>query len=245
MDDAHDIVVVDLRCHGRSVNLEGPTTLNFEEMGRDLLFTLGKLNIKRAHLIGHSLGGKVVAQAALLHADADYSGDLELVSTTLLDISPIRYQGSLEFKGVLSTVDFLVESKEHLSKARSKNEALDVIKNFTDDLQLQQFLASCLAPLSYGFGWRFNAEGIQRSKSEIEDFSPSVASCAPALPVLILKGAKSSFVRSSHVPSISQLFPLFTVASVDDAGHWLHSERPAEVADKVSTFLRRAAEYRP
>ena len=57
-------------------------------------------------------------------------------------------------------------------------------------------------------------------------------------PVLIMKGANSRFVRSSHISSISSMFPLFTLMTVRDAGHWLHFEKPKESSDSLIKFIR-------
>ena len=57
-------------------------------------------------------------------------------------------------------------------------------------------------------------------------------------PVLLMKGGTSKFVRSSHIPSISLLFPNFTLMTVREAGHWLHFEKPKESSELLMKFIR-------
>ena len=58
-------------------------------------------------------------------------------------------------------------------------------------------------------------------------------------PVLVMKGALSKFVKSSHIAPIASLFPLFTLLTVRDAGHWLHFEKPKESSESLVKFIRR------
>ena len=50
---------------------------------------------------------------------------------------------------------------------------------------------------------------------------------------LFLKGAKSKYVRSVHLPVISKNFPSFTLQTVKDCGHWLHAENPTETIANI------------
>ena len=58
-------------------------------------------------------------------------------------------------------------------------------------------------------------------------------------PVLVMKGALSKFVKSSHIAPIARLFPLFTLLTVRDAGHWLHFEKPKESSEALIKFIRK------
>ena len=241
LENAHDIVVIDLPLHGRSVAL-GNTLIDFQAIAKDVLFTLQKLGVTSCHLIGHSLGGKCVAQASLLSQKSD--SPLEVLSTTLIDISPIAYE-SEDFSGVLSTIDFLSSTREEFSSAASRQDAMSVIQKSVEDKTLQQFLMSNLQPRSsgVGFDWKFLVDGIASSKERILGFplSPD-GPTSFSRPVLLLKGSKSRFIKSSHMAAISELFPLFTLATID-AGHWLHQEKPEESASAIAKFLGKVREF--
>lgn len=241
LENAHDIIVIDLPLHGRSVAL-GDTLLDFQAIARDVVFTLQKLGVTSCHLIGHSLGGKCVAQASLLSQQSDST--LEVLSTTLIDISPVVYEPD-DFSGVLSTIDFLSSTREDFSSAASRQDALNVIQKSIEEKSLQQFLLSNLQPRSsgVGFDWKFLVDGIESSKERILGFplSPD-GPTSFTRPVLVLKGTKSKFIKSSHMAAISELFPLFTLATID-AGHWLHQEKPDESASIIAKFLGKVREF--
>ena len=239
-NNERDIIVLDLPCHGRTVTL-GSFVLDFKSMAEDVVYTLCKLGIERAHIIGHSLGGKVCCKAVLMY----HENGIDFLSCTMMDISPVNYEGSEEFKEVLGCIDFLQESHDKMRCAASKNEALEIIRGSIKDPVLQQFLASNIAPRPStleGFEWKFLVDGIASSKQLIQGF-PEEQETPYNNPALILKGSLSKFVKARHLPAISKLMPLYTLSTIDGAGHWLHFEKPDAVADAVAQFLSAAEDY--
>lgn len=109
-----------------------------------------------------------------------------------------------------------------------------------------------------GFEWKFSVRGIvafrgelgawpsefSRRRVDTENKEENVSGTldpvsVPFLnPVLLMKGGTSKFVRSSHIPSISLLFPNFTLMTVREAGHWLHFEKPKESSELLMKFIR-------
>ena len=45
-------------------------------------------------------------------------------------------------------------------------------------------------------------------------------------------------LRAEHAPAMRHLFPSAEIAVIDNAGHWLHAERPAAFLAIVDAFLR-------
>jgi hypothetical protein len=111
--------------------------------------------------------------------------------------------------------------------------------------------------------WKFGVDGIYKSRYNIANFpgatelkssgpsaSASISASASASassdsdsvvynrPVLVMKGQNSKFVRSSHIPSITSMFPLFTLLTIKNAGHWVHAERPQDSAEALVNFIR-------
>lgn len=82
----HRVTVYDLRGHGLStMPLQGYTT---RDHSADLLGLLDALNIKRAHLVGHSLGGAICLHFATLHPDRVQS--LCLIDCRVHGLQPLR-----------------------------------------------------------------------------------------------------------------------------------------------------------
>jgi pimeloyl-ACP methyl ester carboxylesterase len=179
------------------------------------------------------MGGKAAAATALVGTWN------KIESVVILDISPVPYTRD-DIGSVFDTVDFLVNSKDKIAKATTKQEVVDIVNDEFDDPSLRAFLLSNLqssAKIDGGFEWKFSLEGIEPSIDSIADF-PFCDSeqCYPG-PVLVLKASDSTFVRTSHVSTISTMFPSFTMATQRGAGHWLHAEKPEETTDKVSQFF--------
>lgn len=77
LSETHNLLLVDLRNHGRSSNKD--TRLTIAAMAEDLIGLFGHLGLKNIHLSGYSLGGYVGLQAALLKPELFSS--LNLIST--------------------------------------------------------------------------------------------------------------------------------------------------------------------
>src|SRR6188768_2536012 len=66
MEDQYQCIVVDMRNHGRSPH---DPVMNFQVMTDDILELMHDLQLVKATLLGHSMGGKVAMQFTLLHPD--------------------------------------------------------------------------------------------------------------------------------------------------------------------------------
>lgn len=204
--------------------------MNYESMVSDLKETMDFLNIDKAHIIGHSMGGKVAAMASL-----DDKIKKKIVSTAMLDISPIHYSTE-DFSSVNSAVEHLVFISSQFQTIDNKEKIYDLITNKFPEESFQQFVKSNLLLEENDFRWSFRIHPIAESLNEIISF-PIPNDANSDKPTLIISGSESNFVRSSHVPLISKLFSKYTVATVKGAGHWVHIEKPQETVDKVVEFI--------
>ncbi|WP_397471116.1 alpha/beta fold hydrolase, partial [Rheinheimera sp.] len=64
LSEQYHIINVDVRNHGRSGHSE---QMNYNLMADDLAQTLDALNVSKAALLGHSMGGKLAMTFALLY----------------------------------------------------------------------------------------------------------------------------------------------------------------------------------
>lgn len=254
LDEEYDLVAVDLRCHGgsRDMDIEGRTFegegngFDYKVLASDLMFTLEKLKIEKMHLVGHSMGGKAIAAAALLSTTTKTeigAGKMDILSSTIMDISPIRYSEE-NFREVLETLEFL--ENNCITEATSKKQYIeDVINEHFKDPYVRMFLQSNLIEEEDNVCWRFDVKGILQSRDAILDwpFDHSDETLKWEKPVLLLKGANSDFVKSSHLATLGKQFPLYTLQSIKDAGHDIHAEQVEATSDAVSSFIIKAEEY--
>lgn len=233
LKNEHDVIVMDARNHGRSVH-EDNMVMNYELMVGDLKETLMTLNIDECHIIGHSMGGKTAAYAAL-----DHSLQNRILSLIVMDISPIPYEES-EFTNVFETVQLCLLAAEKLKYMKTKQEVSDYLTTKVETPSELAFLLSNIESISpCGFAWKFRIQGISNSLLNIRSFPYSLVNI-PTKPyygkMLLLKASDSKFIRSIHLETIKALFPNFQLASVRGAGHNLHIEKPVETIDIINKF---------
>lgn len=74
------VIALDLRNHGRSPHAEG---MEYSQMAEDVAAVMEQCGVVRGHLLGHSMGGKVVMTLARLRPDL-------VASLIVADIAPGR-----------------------------------------------------------------------------------------------------------------------------------------------------------
>lgn len=213
------VLAIDLRNHGRSPHAD---TFTYQAMAEDVLELLDAQHIESAHLLGHSMGGKVAMTLAL--SNPERVGKLVVV-----DIATKAYP---------RLHDELLESliSTDLHSCQSRQEVDRALSGKIPDLAVRQFLMKNLARDSAGsFFWKANLEVISENYQEI---AVEIRSAIPFLnPTLFIKGERSHYVLESDTSLIHHLFPKARIVSID-AGHWVHAESPARFAEAVQQFLR-------
>ena len=81
LEDRYCCLLPDLRNHGRSPH---SNQMNYPLMAADLATLMDSQNISSAHLVGHSMGGKVAMQFAMAHSS-------RVRSLVVADIAPVTY----------------------------------------------------------------------------------------------------------------------------------------------------------
>ena len=215
-----EVHCLDLRNHGRSPRAE---SMGFAEMADDLLAYMDANGIERAHVLGHSLGGKVAMQLALNHPQ-------RLDKVLVADISPVDYltgDHDAIFKAI-KAVD--------LSVLKSRRDAELVLSEYLDDVLVKAFILKNLYRSESGqFDWRINVEVLQRCYSGMRSGIDSERCFGGE--VLFLKGGHSPYIKDEHWPVIIRLFPNAELEVIPAAGHWLHAERTEEFNRAVLNFV--------
>lgn len=62
--DSHQLILVDIRPHGQSDKPTDPDQYKFKKYADDVILVLDRLDIKQAHVYGHSMGGYVAFSLA-------------------------------------------------------------------------------------------------------------------------------------------------------------------------------------
>ena len=214
---------VDLPNHGRSGRLPNPDLPAMAQCLCDWMDTQG---LSQAHLVGHSLGGKVAMQLALCHPG-------RVQSLAVADIAPVPY--TAQHEAVFAALEAV--AAKHCT---SREEAGVVLASHLHEKAVVQFLLTSLQRDAAGqWVWRFDLRGLRAAYPALLA-APWPGRVYPG-PVLFIRGGDSNYIEASYWPIIQAFFPAATLSVMTDCGHWLHVQHPQQFNGIVSHFLTGAA----
>lgn len=217
------VFTVDLRNHGKSPHSAEHT---YDAMSKDLLDFFEEHKIEKAHVIGHSMGGKVAMQFAISHPE-------KILKLFIVDIAPRSYESGhdLIFEALLS-ID--------ISKVARREEADALLARKIPDSAVRQFLLKNLDRQADGsFSWKMNLQGLWKNYSNIN--VPIQSALPVEIQTFVIKGGKSNYVKDADLKSFQQIFPSTKLITIENAGHWVHAEAPDEFYKTVRQELQSAA----
>lgn len=214
-----DVYALDVRNHGQSAHAESMT---LPEMAQDVADTMDVLGLRSAHLLGHSMGGKIAMLLALQQP-------ARVRSLIVVDIAPVAYpRGDIQVLEALCALD--LASLQSRAAADAALSAQVVSKGVRDFL-----LANLQKAEGGGFSWRFNLPVLKQFFPEIISWPHTGRTYSG--PVLFIKGANSDYILPEHQASTLSQFPAAKIKIVAGAGHWVHSEKPETFQKLVGNFL--------
>ena len=216
------VVSVDLRNHGRSFHSAEHT---YALMAQDVLELFDHLQLgPNTTLMGHSMGGKVAMRLALDHPE-------RLAQLVVVDITP-RFSDMEHQDDVLTGLQAV-----NLAVLTSRQEADAALAQHVSNVGTRQFLLKNLYRREdNSFAWRINLDVLV---AQLPAIGEATTAAAPFLkPALFIRGGLSNYITADDkLHDIPTLFPHSQVATVMDAGHWVHAEKPEEVFGLVRNFV--------
>lgn len=214
-----EVHAIDQRNHGQSPQ---SADFNYQLMADDLLEYMTDHQLKKASILGHSMGGKVAMLFAAQHPQ-------KVEKLLVVDIAPKAYplHHQLYFKA-LGELNF--------ATLKSRSEADDVLKKYVDNLGVRQFLLKNLYWKEKGeLALRFNLAAIEANIEMVGE--PLFEAANFTGETLFIRGALSGYIKDEDEELIHHHFPMAHLYTVANAGHWVHAEAPEEFADVSSRFL--------
>lgn len=212
------VIAVDLRNHGRSPHATG---MGYGEMAADVIALLDKLTIDAVHLLGHSMGGKVVISLARQAPE-------RVASLIVADIAPRAY-------GHDHDTVFAALRRLEQGHPTNRGEADALLAEHVDERGVRQFLATNLdRDEEGGLRLRIGLDEIQAGYEEV--MGPPAGEGAFTGPTLLLRGSRSPYVTDEMLPALREVLPEARVVTLE-AGHWLHAEAPETFRRAVDDFL--------
>jgi esterase len=215
------VFLVDLRNHGRSPHVD---ELSYPAMAEDLHDFMDQNWIHKAHILGHSMGGKVAMEFALNYPDM-------VDKLIVVDIAPKPYRpGHDDIFAALFAID--------LNTLESRQAAEAILEQHIEDWGVRQFLLKNLSRTTEGgFEWKMNLPVIYRDYAKI--LEPLSSEGPFEGQTLFIRGEKSGYVKDEDLLRIQELFPHSALQTVASAGHWVHADQPAVLKAMVEAFLGR------
>lgn len=219
LSEHYQVIAADMRNHGRSPHSD---QMSYDLMAADIAELMASLNLDKAQIIGHSMGGKAAMQFALTHPE-------KIEKLIIVDIAPVKYTPHHDdvFKGL-----FAVE----LRQLKSRSEADKQLSAYVDELGVRAFLLKNLyRNEDKQFAWRMNLDTLHSQYTNISA-APKGAPYPQA--VLFIKGANSHYLLPKYRDAVLSLFPQADYKIIQNAGHWPHAEKPAEFTQLILDYLK-------
>ncbi len=220
LGEYYRVILVDQRNHGHSPWSEDFT---YEHLADDLERLIIHLGIDQFTLIGHSMGGKTA-----MYYSQKYPTRLEKMVIVDIGIKQYPMHHNEIIKGIKSL---------DLTTISSRSVAEQAMIPFVDSYGVRQFLLKNLYWVEKGkLAWRMNVDVLEREMEEILAPIPNIEVWTPTL---FLRGAMSNYILDEDWDAIEEIFPDATLETIENAGHWVHSEQPDEFIEKVLGFIIR------
>jgi pimeloyl-ACP methyl ester carboxylesterase len=214
------VISVDMRNHGDSPWYD---RMDYRAMADDLSSVIEAECGGRAHLLGHSMGGKAAMVAALTRPDL-------LASLIVADIAPVSYDHSY-VKQIEAMRSIGLEG------ITRRQQADDILSAKIPQKPMRAFLLQNLSLSDGKARWKPNLDVLAETMGTITGWPALRGESVFEGPTLFVRGADSDYVLEDHKEQISWLFPAVEHVSITGAGHWLHAERPGPFFEAVRDFL--------
>lgn len=198
--------------------------MNYAAMADDLGEFFAREHIDCAHLLGHSMGGKVAMQFTATTAKC-------VSKLTVVDISPKKYPPT--HRSLLAALRGL-----QLANYKSYSEIEHAIEGQIPEAPVRQFLLKNLARRAdQTFHWRIGLDEIDANYDQLT--GAVVADGIVETPTCFIRGGRSNLIADVDLPAIRQIFPTAEIVTIANAGHWIHIDAAPEFYETVTGFLLR------
>jgi pimeloyl-ACP methyl ester carboxylesterase len=215
---ATQVIRVDLPNHGQSPHSDD---ISYDLMADDVIELMADLNLQQADVIGHSIGGKVAMMLAARYPE-------KVGRLVVVDMAPKAYpdRHSDIFEALLAL---------DLSQFSKRNDVDAALANTIADKAIRQFLLMNLALTDGKLRWRINLQGLSDHYSQL--LQPVCEGQRIEQPALFLRGGLSNYIEQGDEVMIKQTFRNSDITIVEQAGHWIHAERPDLFLSHVKRFF--------
>lgn len=209
LEDTFDVIAPDLRGFGNSTMIDVPHRM--DDYASDIAGLLDHLNISKAAIVGHSMGGYVALAFARLYPERVRG--LGLVSSQVLADPPERKEGRYKSAADVSAngIGSVVES---------------MTPKFTSDEELQSYARASMErqpPAAY--------IGALKAMAERADSTPLLSSLH--VPVVIIHGDADALIPVDRAREVKAALLQAHLVEISGAGHMPMMEAKEETAEAL------------
>ncbi|MGB1002971.1 MAG: alpha/beta fold hydrolase [Salibacteraceae bacterium] len=216
--DTYQVILVDLRNHGHSPWDEDHT---YQLMMEDLEELADDLFLDEINIIGHSMGGKLAMKFAQKFPTL-------MNKLIIADIGPKKYP--VHHHQILEGLNSVP-----INTVKSRQEVKSYLSRYIPEDSTQQFFLKNLYWKEKGvLDWRFNLKGLTNN---IQFVGEDLLGHPYNKPALFIRGGNSNYIQDSDWTEIKNTFSHAELATIPEAGHWLHAENPSLFFELVNDFL--------
>ena len=219
----HRVLCVDLRNHGHSPWTD---SMDYLEMADDVRALITRQGLSRPTVVGHSMGGKTAMALAL-------TSPASVGNLVVVDIAPVAYADRFTpYVEAMRSID--------AAATASRTEAQRRLAERLPDPATAPFLLQNLVSRNDHFDWRLNLAAIGMSVPVLSGFPTTLLGRRFTGPTSLIHGGASDYVAAVDLASFKDLFPEFETHTIEDAGHWVHAEKPETFLIALRLALDRA-----
>jgi len=233
-----EVFVVDQRNHGRSPHSD---VHDYPAMRDDLREFMDDHGIRKALLVGHSMGGKTIMFFAAAWPERVQS----LIS---VDMGPRAYHGLAAGSRFAANHSGMIDAmlELDLTAAETREDLDQALRTKVGSERVRSFLLKNVERNGDGdgdgtFSWRINLKALQENLDRILDGLPADEIIASGgitgFPALFISGENSDYIRAEDHHLIRSIFPTADFAPIPNAGHWVHAEQPDLLLKTIRYFL--------
>lgn len=229
-----EVYILDQRNHGRSNH---SVEHNYDLMKDDLLEFMDDQSIEKAVILGHSMGGKTAMYFALKFPD-------KISSLIIVDIAPKSYSNveSNHIKTINHNQIVNAMLSVDFRKIKTREDADRDLEKIIKSVRVRQFLLKNLhRNKDNTFNWSLNLKAINENLNAIlegiDEKEMLDGKEVIGFPILFIRGSLSNYILDDDIPTIRSIFPYADIQTIENTGHWVHAEKPKELAQKIKKFV--------
>jgi len=217
--ETYQVYLIDQRNHGKSPH---SPLWNYPIMAEDLHEFIQSHQLNNPILLGHSMGGKTAMEFVFSYPDIAQK-------LIVADIAPKAYP--LHHQQILAGLQAI-----NFDTLQSRKEADELLATYISEYGIRAFLLKNLYKNEQEkWAWRINLSVIVAQIANVgESFSTDKTYDAPSL---FVRGALSNYIKDEDFEEIFRYFPAARIETMQEAGHWLHAEKPQAFLEIVRNFI--------